>query len=86
MERQLITIERITYEVNQEKYKLYLIPENQGKDEIMTLCMLKEGYAVMTYLTDFPMKEYNQQQIDDFIDTHLASFVKHTECDIQSFI
>ncbi len=86
MKTESITIERRTYEVNQERYKLYLIPEKQGNDEIMTLCMLKEGYAVMTYLTDFPMKEYTQQQIDDFIDTHLASFVKQTECDIHSFI
>lgn len=86
MIKETISIERRTYEVNQERYKLYLIPEKQGNDEIMTLCMLKEGYAVMTYLTDFPMKEYTQQQIDDFIDTHLASFVKQTECDIHSFI
>ena len=63
MERQLITIEKRIYTVGEHRYNLYLIPEVQDGEEVVTLCINKEGYTNMTFIIRFSSKESSYQGI-----------------------
>ena len=85
VERQLITIEKRIYTVGEHRYNLYLIPEVQDCEEVVTLCMNKEGHANMTYLISFSSQESNYQEIDSFIDAHLKVLIRQTDAEIRNF-
>lgn len=85
MERQLITIEKRIYTVGEHRYNLYLIPEVQDGEEVVTLCMNKEGHTNMTYLISFSSKESNYQKIDSFIDEHLKVLIRQTDAEIRNY-
>lgn len=85
VERQLITIEKRIYTVGEHRYNLYLIPEVQDGEEVVTLCMNKEGHANMTYLISFSSKESNYQEIDSFIDEHLKVLIRQTDAEIRNY-
>ena len=85
MERQLITIEKRIYTVGEHRYNLYLIPEVQNGEEVVTLCMNKEGHANMTYLISFSSKKSNYQEINIFIDEHLKVLIRQTDAEIRDF-
>lgn len=82
MKRQLITIEKRIYTIGEHRYNLYLIPEVQNGEEVITLYMNKEGYANMTYITRFSSKESSYQEISDYVDAHLNVFIRQTEAEI----
>lgn len=83
MERQLVTIEKRIYTANEHRYNLYLIPEVQNGEEVVTLCMNKEGYANMTYIIRFSSKESSYQEISDYVDAHLNVFIRQTDAEIR---
>lgn len=83
MERQLVTIEKRIYTANEHRYNLYLIPEVQNGEEVVTLCMNKEGYTNMTFIIRFSSKESSYQEINDYIDTHLNVFIRQTDAEIR---
>lgn len=82
MEQQLITIEKRIYMVGEHRYNLYLIPEVQNSEEVIILCMNKEGYANMTYIIRFSSKESSYQEINDYVDAHLNVFIRQTDAEI----
>lgn len=83
MKRQLITIEKRICTVDEHRYNLYLIPEVQDGEEVVTLCMNKEGHANMTYLISFSSQKSNYQEIDSFIDAHLKVLIRQTDAEIR---
>lgn len=83
MERQLITIEKRIYTVGEHRYNLYLIPEVQDGEEVVTLCINKEGYTNMTFIIRFSSKESSYQGISDYIDAHLNVFIRQTDAEIR---
>ena len=85
MERQLITIEKRIYTVGEHRYNLYLIPEVQDGEEVVTLCMNKEGHTNMTYLISFSSKKSNYQKIDSFIDEHLKVLIRQADAEIRNY-
>ena len=85
MKRQLITIEKRIYTVGEHRYNLYLIPEVQDGEEVVTLCMNKEGHANMTYLISFSSKKSNYQEIDSLIDEHLKVLIRQTDAEIRNY-
>ena len=81
MKKELITIERRTYEVNGEKYHVLLIPENDGK--VMSYYIQKDGYGIITHYLGEDIEKFNPDFVDENIKASLADMIKFAEFDIE---
>ncbi len=86
MKKQSIIIEKRSYSISGEQYKLYLIPETYNDNtEVLSVYIQKAGYALMTYIIGLPLAITSPLEIQNFIDTNLMHFIEEAEDDIYMY-